>query len=366
MNAHVTPPTLAPGFHGSYAPSDVTFLLKPVSLEPTDVAEKERLIQGGLRHYSEMVSRETAPGPDYAAIYASALDAGVSRLGREIAALARALFRGPRVPVTLASLVRAGVPLGVLLHRTLRHLGADSAHFGVSIIRDRGIDDRALDHILARRPADSVVFVDGWTGKGAITGELERSLAPRPELAPRLVVLADPAGRAWLSASGEDWLIPSGILGCTVSGLLSRSILNDAVVGAGDFHGCTVQSHLSDHDQSRAFVDRVWPSVAANLETASAATWTDADRHRHRTAAEAVVDALAERFGVTNRNRIKPGIAEATRAVLRRMPERVLVSRLDDPDLAALLELASRSGVPVEPLGDAILPYRAVTLIQKI
>ena len=45
-------------FSGSYDPDDVTFLLKPVRLEPTAVAEKERLIQSGRRHYSEMISRE--------------------------------------------------------------------------------------------------------------------------------------------------------------------------------------------------------------------------------------------------------------------------------------------------------------------
>jgi hypothetical protein len=39
------------------------------------------------------------------------------------------------------------------------------------------------------------VFVDGWTGKGAITGELSRTLKDRPGYPeqPRLVVLADPA-----------------------------------------------------------------------------------------------------------------------------------------------------------------------------
>jgi hypothetical protein len=38
------------------------------------------------------------------------------------------------------------------------------------------------------------VFVDGWTGKGAITGELVRALKDRPGYPeqPRLVVLADP------------------------------------------------------------------------------------------------------------------------------------------------------------------------------
>ena len=324
----------------------------------------ERLIQSGRRHYSEMVSRESVPGPAYAALYERALDAGAGRLGREVAALARALYRGPGRPVVLASLVRAGVPLGVLLHRALLQLGAESHHYGISIIRDRGIDRVALGHVLARHPADAVVFVDGWTGKGAITGELERSLAGTG-VAPRLVVLADPAGRAWLAASGEDWLIPSGILGATVSGLTSRSILNADVVGPGDFHGCAVQDHLAAHDVSRAFVDRISPLVSAHLETAAPAAWTDGDRSRHRKAAESVVDALAARFGVDNRNRIKPGIAEATRAILRRMPERVFVSRTDDPDLAALLELTGRASVPVEPLGEAILPYRAVTLIQR-
>ncbi|MER8575636.1 cysteine protease StiP domain-containing protein [Mesorhizobium sp. M1409] len=41
------------------------------------------------------------------------------------------------------------------------------------------------------------------------------------------MVLSDPCGRAWLAASAEDWLIPSGILGSTVFGLISRSILNE-------------------------------------------------------------------------------------------------------------------------------------------
>lgn len=363
MNAHVPPPRI--GFPGSYAPGDVTFLLKTVEIAPTEVGEKERLIQSGARHYSEMVSREAEPGPDYLDIYRRALEAGAGRMASDVARLARALYRGPGRPVTLLSLVRAGVPLGVLLARALRQLGADCEHYGVSIIRDRGLDEAALAHVLARRPADSVVFVDGWTGKGAITGELERSLSGRPGPQPRLVVLADPAGRAWLSASGEDWLIPSGILGATVSGLLSRSILNADVVGPGDFHGCAVQAHLAPFDVSRSFVDRIWPGVSGRLERAAPATWTDEDRARTRAAAEAAVDAVAERFGVANRNRIKPGIAEATRAVLRRVPERVLVGRADDPDLAALTALASRAGVPVEEVGEAIRPYRAITLIRK-
>lgn len=354
------------GFHGSYDPSDVEFLLRPVAITPVGIAEKERLIQSGRRHYSEMLSAEAAPSPAYTALYRSALKAGARRFGRDTASLALALFKGRGQPVTLVSLVRAGVPLGVLLRRALVALGADVSHFGISIVRDRGIDAVALAHVLSRRPADGFVFVDGWTGKGAIANELASSLAGHPTLSPRLVTLADPAGRAWLSASGEDWLIPSGILGATISGLTSRSVLNDALVGPQQFHACAVQSHLAGYDVSRAFVDAVWPHVEAGLGTVGPARWTDTDRFTARSAADEAVAAVVARFGVMDRNRIKPGIAEATRAVLRRVPERVLITDPADPDLAPLVALASSSGVTLDVLGPTLGPYRAITLIRKV
>ncbi len=113
-----------------------------------------------------------------------------------------------RLPVSCVP----GFRFGVLLNRALKALGRDVAHFGVSIIRDKGIDGNAMRYILERRPIEGLVFVDGWTGKGAITTELEQSFKAYSDEKLRLVVLADPAGRSRLAASGEDWLIPSGIL----------------------------------------------------------------------------------------------------------------------------------------------------------
>ena len=46
------------GFSGSYLPTDVQFLLRQLNVEVTDIAEKERLIQTGQKHYSEMLSAE--------------------------------------------------------------------------------------------------------------------------------------------------------------------------------------------------------------------------------------------------------------------------------------------------------------------
>ena len=48
-------------FSGSYAPDQVQLLLRLIKAEHTDVEEKERLIQTGQKHYSEMISLESAP-----------------------------------------------------------------------------------------------------------------------------------------------------------------------------------------------------------------------------------------------------------------------------------------------------------------
>lgn len=353
-------------FSGSYDPADVTFLLTPIDpaaasrlyVEPV---AKERLIQQGLRHYSEMITPERAPTPDYMKIFQTAMTRNCARMGRDVAKLVRAIHARIDGPITLCSLVRGGVPLGVLLQRGLGFLGRDTVHFGVSIIRDRGIDAAAMAHVLGQRPPEGVIFVDGWTGKGAIADELERTLADWPDLHERLVVLADPAGRAWLSAGHDDWLIPSGILGCTVSGLISRTILNDRLTKPGEFHAALYLKGLADHDVSRPFVDEVSVLMRAALADASAKAPEPADGIRQT--ASAVVDAIAQHFGVANRNRIKPGIAEATRAVLRRAPERVLVAGDDDQDLDGLRYLAHDRAVLVERSHVPLFPYRAVTIL---
>ncbi|RMN76482.1 hypothetical protein ALQ56_200153 [Pseudomonas syringae pv. papulans] len=75
---------------------------------------------------------------------------------------------------------------------------------------------------------------------------------------------------------------------------------------------------------------------------------------------------MAERFDITNFNRIKPGIAEATRAVMRRVPDHVLVRNRADSDVQLLLHLTEKAGIPVEEVGDVLGPYRAVTIIRSL
>lgn len=350
---------------GSYDADDVHFLLRAMEIEVTDVQEKERLIQTRQRHYSEMISQEHPPSDTHKRLYQLALTQNGARMAADVQALAQALNeRYNGTSIALVSFVRAGLPLGVLLRRALVERGRDARHYGISIIRDRGIDNVALEAIIQTHGAENIVFVDGWTGKGAISGQIRDSLAgdSRFPAEPRLVVLADPCGRAWLAASAEDWLIPSGILGATVSGLVSRSIWPSDP----GLHGCVVYDHLAEHDVTMSFIHSIEAERAQRATQPSAQPWTPEQASALQRGAVAAVERISTRFAVTNPNRVKPGIAEATRAVMRRVPDHVLVRSRDDQDVQLLMHLTRQANIDVEEVGDELGPYRAVTVIRSV
>jgi len=360
-------------FSGSYAAGDIDFLLKEVTIRTTDVAEKEALIQSGRKHYSEMISDEARPDHRYMQIFKEAWASSRDRIAGEVLSMAHEIradiAAGKRDPrVTICSLVRAGAPLGVMLTRALREIDVDAVHYGISIIRDRGLDRNAIDHILEERPATGVVFVDGWTGKGAIAKELRKSWVEITGLQAFLVVLADPCGAADLAGSNEDWLIPTGILGANISGLISRTILNGDVIGPDDFHGFLNVGHLADIDHSAAFVDDIHEAMRdldGYIPMVIRSDENPAMQSFLWESCKEVVKDLMVRFGTDNPNRIKPGLAEATRAVLRRRPHHVIVANDGDPDVQALLHLCRENGVnfTIEP--SATGSYRAITIIEK-
>jgi len=356
-------------FSGSYHGADVTFLLKPLPLADfvDDVTEKERLIQSGQRHYSEMLSPERLPSARYVAVFDEACRANGERMARDCLRLAQLVAQRRSGPVTVVSLARGGTPVGVLLKRLLERVHDRVAtHYSVSIVRDRGIDANALRHILAQGHAPaSIVFVDGWTGKGVIARELAASIERfnrehGTEIDSGLFVLSDLAGAAACAASCDDYLIPSSILNATVSGLVSRSVLAKAL-GPRDFHGCVLYSDFAAHDRSRDFVDdleRRALSLSGQTDEAQAV-----DARLAASRSQAYIAAAMARYGVADVNLVKPGIGEATRVLLRRAPRLLVLRDAQAPAVAHLRLLAEEKQVPVEI--DPALPYQAVSLIRS-
>ena len=373
--------TIQANFSGSYLPSEVTLLLDIVSADSVnDISptQKEALIQSGQRHYSDMLTLEKPPSATHEALYNQALMAGKQRMANDVTNLAFSLHQlfhacvSASQPLILVSLVRAGLPIGVLLQKALSDASASyalaSQHYGVSIIRDRGLDPVALQYILQQHPHSPIVFVDGWTGKGAIYGELQRSLAQITDKRQQaqlfhqgdgvipLVTLADPAGVAWLSASDDDWLMPASLLNSTVSGLISRTLYREPSDG---LHQAVYYDKLQPWDRSGEFIQTI---DALRQQTPLSTPLTG--KLLPIFATQSVIDDLAARFAISNRNRIKPTIAEATRAILRRDPECVLVNEMaDGQDTALLRHLCEEKNIQLIK-DTSIAPYQAVTIIK--
>ncbi|MET8812993.1 phosphoribosyltransferase [Streptomyces sp. NPDC004549] len=381
------PPMLSEPLRGpafsSYAPDEVGWLLQDLSditLEaPTE--EREEAVQSGGAHYAESLPVEYQPSERYQELFHAALDASAARIAQavgvvtetvltEVAARPRPGASGETPRPVLVSLARAGTPVGVLMRRWAQHRhGLQLPHYAVSIVRGRGIDANALRWLAAHHDPRDVVFVDGWTGKGAITRELAAAIEEfeREEgitgFDPEIAVLADPGSCVRTYGTREDFLIPSACLNSTVSGLISRTVLRADLVGPHDFHGAKFYRELAGADVSVAFLDAVaarFPEVEESVDVAvkelqsgdRAPTWEG----------WRAVERISEEYGIHDVNLVKPGVGETTRVLLRRVPWKILAKAGAGADLDHVRLLAEQRGVPVEEVDE--LPYTCVGLIH--
>lgn len=364
-------PLRGPAF-SSYAPDEVGWLLQDLSdtrLEaPTE--EREEAIQSGGAHYAESLPVEYQPSAQYQELFKAALDLSAARIARAVGTVTETVLaeRGPR-PV-LVSLARAGTPVGVLMRRWAQaRRGIELPHYAVSIVRGRGIDANALRWLAAHHDPADVVFVDGWTGKGAITRELAAAVTEFEKTEgvegfdPEIAVLADPGGCVRTYGTREDFLIPSACLNSTVSGLISRTVLRADLVGPHDFHGAKFYRDLAGSDVSGLFLDTVTERFeeVADAVDAEVKELLTADR-APTWEGWAAVERISEEYGIHDVNLVKPGVGETTRVLLRRVPWKILARRGAGPDLEHIRLLAEQRGVPVEEV-DA-LPYTCVGLIH--
>lgn len=364
-------PLRGPAF-SSYAPEDVGWLLQDLSdvtLEaPTE--EREEAIQSGGAHYAESLPMEYQPSDQYQELFRTALGESSARLAQAVGAVTEIVLqeRSPR-PV-LVSLARAGTPVGVLMRRwaQFRH-GLDLPHYAVSIVRGRGIDANALRWLADHHDPADVVFVDGWTGKGAITRELTEAVRKfeaeggAPGFDPEIAVLADPGSCVRTYGTREDFLIPSACLNSTVSGLISRTVLRADLVGPDDFHGAKFYRELAGADVSVDFLDAVAARFPEVVDAVDATVKELLAGDREPTwEGWAAVERISEEYGIHDVNLVKPGVGETTRVLLRRVPWKILARAGAGADLDHVRLLAEQRGVPVEEVAE--LPYTCVGLIH--
>nr|WP_229263960.1 cysteine protease StiP family protein [Cohnella cholangitidis] len=358
---------------GSYKPEDAVFLLKDLSHLALErgTEDREEAIQSGT-HYSEMLPMEYRPSEAYIELFHETLQATARRVALAAAVVSEQILSKRGRNLALVSLARAGTPIGVLIRRYIRrYYDRDLPHYSISIIRGKGIDENALKYILRTHPQAEIQFIDGWTGKGAIRKVLINACNRFEQkygvkLSGDLAVLADPGRCSGTFGTREDFLIPSACLNSTVSGLISRTVLRDDLIGPDDYHGAKYYREWEKEDLTNAFVDAIEPyfdSVREEaLEEATRLLEIPGDPVTWK--GEQDILRIQRDYGIADINLIKPGVGETTRVLLRRVPWKILVNDLDNPNLASILLLSRDRGVPVEVYPD--LTYSCCGLIKPL
>lgn len=369
---------------GSYDPNDAIFLLKNLNglMVETDLETRENNMQSG-GHYSEMLPIEYEPTKEYLDLFHLTLQESATKVAEGVALVAESILKRNGPKMVLVSLARAGTPIGVLIKRYLLKVhDLDLPHYSISIIRGKGIDENAILYILQNHPASKIQFIDGWTGKGAITSVLSKACAEFQvkygvELDDDLAVLADPGYCVKTFGTREDFLIPSACLNSTVSGLVSRTVFRTDLIGKNEFHGARFYKELLKDEVSNLFVDTIsaeFKNQNLHLKQPDLETSDPQVEDQGKTEFKPEVKVtwqglkaltrIKETFGITDINFIKPGIGETTRVLLRRLPERILVDHLKNPNLKHILLLAKDKGVPVQEYPD--LTYSCCGIVKQI
>lgn len=371
--------------HGSYLSTDVEFLLKIIDIEETDINKKEELIQKNKSHYSEMISPEYVPTKEYIKVFNNSLDLYKSKVSENIIQLSNHIKNNFIKKPILVSLARAGTPVGVLLKRTLTNYfyNEEISHYSVSIIRDKEIDINAIKYILNKEKnnyeteeecSKHIIFIDGWTGKGVISKELRKYIdifnkEYNLSISSDLYVLADISGKAKFAATYEDYLIPSSALNSTVSGLMSRSILNKDFIKENDFHGAKYYKEFIKDDLSLYYINTILEEINRyyiqnKFKDFNFIMDDEIKRKELEIKCDNFIIEYKEKYSISNINYIKPGIGETTRVLLRRIPDKVIIKDKKDIRVKHIIKLCKDKNVNLEY--DKNIPYSAIGIIKEV
>lgn len=338
----------------TYKKDDVVFLLKDISdmIVEEDNITREKKIQNGT-HYSEMIPIEYQVSDEYLNLYKIKLEENKEKLAFAIGVMSEKILKRHDKNPVLVSLARAGTPIGILCKRYIKQrYNLNLSHYTISIIRDRGIDKNAIKYIVNRHKNSEIQFIDGWTGKGTIANELKKACSYLFEIFnlkfdSSLAVLADPCGYSNVYGIREDFLIPSACLNSTVSGLISRTVLRNDLIGEDDFHGAKFYKQLKNVDESNNYLDIISSCFCNEYENIDKKMkgWT---KDIITKIGDYDVENIKQKYEIEGINFIKPGVGETTRVLLRRVPYKILVDDVNNKKLKHILILANEKNVAVE------------------
>lgn len=316
---------------------DVILLLKDVSdtVKAESMEEREKLISQGKKAY-EMIPMENIPTKEDFEFYEKALEISVQDTAWVVKQVAEKIYERKGQDVVLVSLIRGGLAVGILIKRYLeKKYKIKIPHYALTLVGTKGIDEKALEYILEREEASKIQFVDGWTGKGAVSRTLAKSLQKYEGVSKELAVLSDPANIVNICGTHDDILIANACLNAPLAGLLSRAIPYE-----DSFFGAVFFENMFEYDRTYHFIDTIEKNMDYG-ELEKSYDESDFDGLEE-------VKEIAKEFGNIDIHFIKPGVGETIRAFIRKKPDMILVNNEKDEYTKLVRNLAEKRGVEVK------------------
>ena len=258
----------------------------------------------------------------------------IKQTATAVGILAEQLYKYKSNNVVLVSIVRSGIPIGILVKRYLQNKYKKQIyHYAISI--KEGIDPKAINYIISKHNVKDIQFVDSWTGKGTVARRIVKYAKLYEGLDSSLAVLSDCVNLTKYCGIREDIAIPQAPINACITGIVSVPIiLEDKSI----YDGAVYLQDLEELDFSEEYIEAVEKEFDYNCS---------ADSFNTEIKEVEEVNDIAEKFNV-DISKINPGINEAARAILRRKVSVLLVKDKNDIQVSEIIELAKLKNVKVE------------------
>lgn len=328
---------------GTYEKGDCIFLLSDLTsiVTPVSSVEKKRRLASGAKSW-EMIPYEHIPSESDNTLFLRLLQENKEAIARYVGILCESILAAKGEDIVLVSLARGGTPVGVLCRRYFQRIHQlEVPHYCLSLIRNVGIDENALSYITDSHPSSKIQFLDGWTGMGLISSELNKYVSgfnrrTGSRIDPSLAVLVDSSKICQISGTRSDVILPSCCLNATVCGMISSIYYNPNEVAKMQHHGAIQWTDASMIDYSRLFIEEIEPffmsaTAAPQSVEGNYGLWCR--------------DKIASECNVSDKKRIRLGIGESTRAITRYHLSCLLIRNLSNPHLGFIMEMASAKSI---------------------
>ena len=209
--------------------------------------------------------------------------------------------------------------------------------------RGKGIDFNALKYILKENPTSTIIFVDGWVGKGTTKEELDKTCAKfneenNTEVKPIMGAISDMKKVSDFMATNEDVLLPFSLLNALGCGLISRITQNPDLIKENDYNGAVIFESLKEYDQTNHIIDTIEKHFKE--KTLEEDTLTSVKTFDEIT--------IKDKFNLTNINGIKAGINETIRILLKRNVSFVILKNKNLSTLKPIIYLCKIKNIKIE------------------